>query len=517
MSRHRKERKILENITIETFAAEGRSLARVDGKAVFVPQTIPGDVVDVMVTRNKSSYMEGTVVRMIQPSPDRIAPLCAHYGECGGCKWQSVPYQMQLGFKQKQVTDQLTRIGHLQLGGVRGILGSKKIFEYRNKLEFTFSDRRWLYDGEDPDTIFDPHTPLNPADYPHGFPHNLKNGYSQVNTRHGGFALGFHKEGCFDKVLDIEHCHLQSEPSNEIRLWLKQYAIDHRLSFFNLRECVGYLRSIIIRNNSHGDVMTILCFGPGAAADLTSELAYIAEGNNNNPADALMRAMKERFPQIKSLNYLLNDKLNDTIGDLPVHTYWGEDAIYQQMEDLRFRIGPKSFYQTNTDQAYVLYSVVREFCDFKGDERVYDLYTGTGTIALFVARRVKSVIGIEYVPEAIEDARVNARLNGIENCEFLAGDMKNVLTDEFVAAHGGAPDVIILDPPRAGIHPDVAKVIMNASPAKIVYVSCNPATQARDLSIFDPQYEIVAVQSVDMFPHTHHVENVVALRRREGI
>ncbi len=515
MSRHKKERKILENITVETFAAEGRSLARIDGKAIFVPHTIPGDIVDILVTKNKSSYMEGTVYRMIQASPDRITPLCSHYGECGGCKWQSVPYEMQLRFKHRQVIDQLTRIGHIRLNGVRDILGSRKIYEYRNKLEFSFSDRRWLYDGEDPDMVFDPHTPLNPADYPNGFPHNLKGGYSQVNTRPEGFSLGFHKEGCFDKVLDIKHCHLQPEPSNEIRLWLKQYAIDHKLSFFNLRECVGYLRSIIIRNNSRGDVMTVLCFGPGAKNDIAARLEYKEGEQPINAADALMKALKERFPQIKSLNYVLNDKMNDTIGELPVFTYYGDDAIYQEMEDLKFKIGPKSFYQTNTEQAYVLYSTVREFCDFKGGERVYDLYTGTGTIALFVARKVKSVIGIEYVPEAIEDAKVNARLNGIGNCEFLSGDMKDVLTDEFISSHGGSPDVIILDPPRAGIHPDVARVILNARPSKIVYVSCNPATQARDLATLDTDYEVVAVQAVDMFPHTHHVENIVALRRRD--
>jgi len=513
MSRHKKERKILENVTIETFAAEGRSMSKIDGKAIFVPQTIPGDIVDIMVTRNKTSYMEGTVIRMVKPSPDRIAPVCEHYGDCGGCKWQSVPYGMQIRFKHKQVTDQLTRIGHLQLGGVRSILGSRNIFEYRNKLEYTFSDRRWLYEGENPDVIFDPHTPLDPADYPDGFPRNLRSGYSQVNTRPEGFSLGFHKEGCFDKVLDIRHCHLQPEPSNEIRLWLKQYAVEHSLRFFNLRECVGYMRSVIIRNNSCGDVMVTLSFGPDAREDIAVRLKY-GEGKPLNPADALMHALQDRFPQIKSLNYVFNDKLNDAVGDLPVLNYSGEDAIYQEMEDLRFKIGPKSFYQTNTDQAYVLYSVVREFCGFKGDERVYDLYTGTGTIALFIARMVKSVIGIEYVPEAIADAKVNARLNGIDNCEFLSGDMKNVLTDDFVAAHGGAPDVIILDPPRAGIHPDVAQVILNARPEKIVYVSCNPATQARDLAIMDADYEIVGVQPVDMFPHTHHVENVVALHRR---
>jgi len=511
MARKNKERKILNDVLIEDFAAEGKSIAHIDGKVLFVPWTIPGDVVDVTVIRTKSSFMEGIVKLMARPSPDRITPVCDHYGECGGCRWQSVPYPLQLKFKRKQVIDQLTRIGHINLPEIPETLGSKNIFEYRNKLEFTFSDRRWLYDNERAEDLFDEPRILNPADYPDGFPDYLRKGYSMVNTRPEGFSLGFHKEGSFDKVLDIRHCHLQPEPSNEIRNWLKEYAIVNHLSFFNLREQVGYLRNVVIRNNSSGDVMVVLVFGPDASSDLSAPFSY---PDASNRASALLFSLRQQFPQVKSLNYVLNDKRNDTINDLQVVNYAGEDAICQEMEGLKFKIGPKSFYQTNTEQAYALYSTVRDFCHFSGGERVYDLYTGTGTIALFVARQVSSVIGIEYVPEAIEDAKLNARMNGIENCDFLAGDMKDVLTEDFIVSHGGSPDVIILDPPRAGIHPDVADVILKAAPSRIVYVSCNPATQARDLAIFDVLYRVTAVQPVDMFPHTHHVENVVSLVKR---
>ncbi len=500
----KKEKIILNNVEIESVAAEGNSIARIDGKVLFVPLCIPGDVVDVRILRKKSGFMEGVVVNMVKPSPERIDPFCSHYGTCGGCKWQALPYDLQLKFKQQQVVDQLTRIGKLELPEIEPIAGSDKTREYRNKLEFTFSDRRWLFEGERGDDIFSPPTQLDPADYPNGFPRHLRLGYSSVNSRPEGFGLGFHIGGAFDKVLDIKQCHLQPEPSNKIRNFVKEYAIEHGLSFFNLREQVGLLRTLVIRTNSKGDVMvTLACTSLGEG-----------EINGKAPVLSLLDAISERFPEIKSLHYVINSKGNDSFGDLPVVNYAGEDAIYEQMEDLCFKIGPKSFYQTNSEQAYRLYSIVREFADLKGGERVYDLYTGTGTIAQFISKKAASVIGIEYVPEAIEDARINAANNGITNCTFYAGDMKDILTSEFIAEHGGAPDVIIIDPPRAGIHPDVAQVILDANPEKIVYVSCNPATQARDLSILSQKYRITRVRPVDMFPHTVHIENVVALERR---
>ncbi len=505
MSRKAKQKEILYNIEVEQVAAEGNSLSHVDGKVIFVPQVIPGDVIDVQVIRKKSGYMEGRCINMVKPSQDRMDPFCEHYGSCGGCKWQPLPYPLQLKYKQQQVYDQLTRIGKLELPseGISEILGSVKTTQYRNKLEFTFSDRRWIFAGESPELLFDPPIELKREDFPNGvFPSYLKNGYSSINKRPDGFGLGFHIVGSFDKVLDIHKCHLQMEPTNQIRLFIKKYAIENNISFFNLREQKGELRSLIVRNNSKGDFMVTVVFGGDANKRLSSILS------------PLLDALQTSFPQIKSLNYVVNDKKNDTIGDLSIINYSGDDAIYEEMEGLRFKIGPKSFYQTNSDQAYRLYSIVRKLADFKGDERVYDLYTGTGTIALFIARNVGSVIGIEYVPEAIEDAKVNALNNGIDNCSFFAGDMKDILSEEFISNNGGDPDVIILDPPRAGIHPDVAKVILQASPSKILYISCNPATQARDLSIFSQQYSIVAVAPVDMFPHTHHVENIVSLIKK---
>lgn len=506
MSRKVKPKEILENVLIEQVAAEGNSLAHVDGKVLFVPQVIPGDIVDVQIARKRSSFMEGFPIRIVKPSPDRIEPFCEHYGSCGGCKWQPLPYPLQLQYKQQQVIDQLSRIGKLELNGIQPILGSENTTQYRNKLDFTFSDRRWLLKGESPEEVFAPPTPLDPNDFEGGvFPHHLRNGYSSVNTRPEGYGLGFHIVGCFDKVIDIRHCHLQPEPSNAIRNYIKQYAIDHHLSFYNLREQKGFLRNIIVRNNLKGDVMLIVAFS----------LAHLPQTFAPQEAmESMLKDIQAKFPQIKSLNYLINDKKNDSYGDLEIINYSGDDAIYEEMEGLRFKIGPKSFYQTNSLQAYRLYSIVREFADLHGDEKVYDLYTGTGTIALFVARQVRSVIGIEYVPEAIEDAKANALDNGISNCDFYAGDMKDILTSEFIESHGGRPDVIILDPPRAGIHGDVAKVILEAKPDKIVYVSCNPATQARDLAILSSDYAITAIRPVDMFPHTHHVENVVGLKRK---
>lgn len=518
-SRKKKSKEILTNVTIEAVAAEGNSLAHINGKVLFVPQTIPGDVVDVQLTRIKSSFMEGRISRIVNPSPDRIAPFCDYYGVCGGCKWQPLPYKMQLEFKQQQVFDQLHRIGKLNLPPLSEdntvfdiskpaffpILGSEKTTEYRNKLEFTFSDRKWLREGENPDDFFSPVVQLNPDDFEGGiFPHNLRKGYSSINNRSEGFGLGFHIGGAFDKVLDISKCYLQREPSNEIRNFVKQYAIENSLSFFNLREQSGLLRNLMVRTNKNGDVMVVLAATSPAVDE--KGVSHI---------EKLLAAMGDKFPQIKSLNYVINNKYNDTLGDLPVVHFAGDDAIYEEMEGLNFKIGPKSFYQTNSEQAYRLYCVVRDFADIKPTDTVYDLYTGIGTIALFIARRAAKVIGIEYVPEAIEDAWVNARNNGIDNCEFFAGDMKDVLSSDFIAVHGGNPDVVILDPPRAGIHPDVARVILEAAPKRIVYVSCNPATQARDLAILSSQYEIVHVRPVDMFPHTQHLENVVGLKKIE--
>ena len=464
---------------IEAVAAEGNSIAHVDGKVLFVSQAIPGDVVDVQVNKVRSGYMEGYIKRLVTPSPYRTKPFCEHFGVCGGCSWQMLPYEMQLSFKQQQVVDQLTRIGHLALPEISPILGSEKTQCYRNKLEYTFSERRWILEGEDPDA-------LSPEQR---------------------LGLGFHIGGFFDKVLDIKQCHLQREPSNAIRLFIKQYAIDNGLSFWNLREQHGFLRNLMIRTTSTGETMVVVVFGSEAAP-------AAAEPRRN----ALLDALKARFPEISSLYYVINCKCNDAFGDLECVLYSGAEAVYEKMENLRFKIGPKSFYQTNSEQAYRLYSVVRDFViegiENGGDSPViYDLYTGTGTIAIFLSSLASKVVGIEYVPEAIEDAKVNAAENAIENAEFFAGDMKDVLNAGFIEAHG-RPDIVVLDPPRAGIHPDVAKVLMDCAPRRMVYVSCNPATQARDLAIFSSEYDIVHVQSVDMFPHTTHVENVVSLVRR---
>lgn len=466
----RKDKIVLYNVEIESVAAEGNALARVDGKVLFVPQCIPGDVVDVRLTRKRSGYMEGIVVNMVKPSPLRVEPFCKHYGVCGGCKWQALPYDLQLKYKQQQVVDQLTRIGHLQLPEITPILGSEEIENYRNKLEFTFSNRRWLLSGEDPEAI-------SPTER---------------------LGLGFHISGFFDKVLDIRECHLQAEPSNAIRNFVREYAIENGLTFFDLREQVGYLRNMIVRTASNGDVMLIMVF------------FYEDEALRRGLLDALVA----KFPQITSLHYVINGKKNDSISDLPCVRYYGEDCIYDTMEDIRFRISPKSFYQTNSKQAYRLYSVVREFADLKGDEVLYDLYTGTGTIGLFLSGKAKKVVGIEYVQEAIDDAKINAANNGITNSHFYAGDMKDMLTGKFIEENGH-PDIVVLDPPRAGIHPDVAAVLLEAAPERMVYVSCNPASQARDLAILCQKYEITAVRPVDMFPHTHHVENVVALRLKK--
>ena len=465
MSR-KKQDIILENVLIESVAAEGKALARVDGTVLFVPFAVPGDVVDVKVTKKKKNYMEGYILRIVTPSEHRLEPFCSHFGVCGGCKWQPLPYPMQLQAKQQQVYDQLVRIGHLEVPEISPIIPSDKTVYYRNKLEFTFSRRRWIFADEDPDSMPD-------------------------EERCG---LGFHVGKFFDKVLDIKQCYLQKDPSNSIRLFIRDYALEHGLEFFDIREHTGFLRNMFIRTSESGSVMLIICFYHEDAEARTT----------------LLDAVSAAFPQITSLYYVINGKANDSISDQECILYKGEEAIYEYMEGLKFKIGPKSFYQTNTGQAYKLYSVAREYAGLTGNETVYDLYTGTGTIAQFVSSKVRKVIGIEYVPEAIADAKENARANGISNCDFYAGDMKDILTDGFVEQHG-RPDVVILDPPRAGIHPDVANVILNAEPKRIVYVSCNPASQARDLAILSSKYTITAVQPVDMFPHTHHVENVVRL------
>ena len=461
---------ILENVKIEAVAAEGKSLAHVDGTVVFVEFAVPGDIVNVKVTKKKKNYMEGFILEIVKPSEDRLQPFCEHFGICGGCRWQPLPYDMQLKAKQQQVWDQLVRIGHLEIPDISPILPSDKTKYYRNKLEFTFSNKRWIYNNEDPDSLTDEER----------------------------LGLGFHVGKFFDKVLDIKHCSLQPEPSNEIRLFIREYAVTHELEFYNIRENTGFLRNLIIRNNQVGDVMLTVCF------------AY----DDQDKIVPMLDAIAAEFPQIKSLHYVINEKLNDSISDLDCILYKGEDAIWETMGKLKFKIGPKSFYQTNSEQAYKLYSVAKEFAALTGNEVVYDLYTGTGTIAQFISDKASKVIGIEYVKEAIEDARINAEANGITNCTFFDGDMKDILTADFIKEHG-KPEVMIIDPPRAGMHPDVVKVIMEAAPERIVYVSCNPASQARDLAMMSPMYEITAVQPVDMFPHTMHVENVCALKLKD--
>lgn len=465
----RGKKPLLHEVKIEKIAAEGKSIAYIDEKVLFVPNTIPGDIVDVQVTRKRKSFMEGFVTEYRHLSELRCEPFCAHFGVCGGCKWQNLPYEQQLAFKQQEVVDNLTRIGKVELPQVNPIIGSPKTIEYRNKLEFTFCDKRYLTNEE------------------------LKSGEEIVRTP----ALGFHIPGMFDKVLDINECRLQGAPSNELRNFIREYALAHEMSFYNVREHSGMLRNLIVRTASTGQIMVII--------------SYTGEASELMPA--LLDAVVANFPQITSLMYVQNDKFNDTIGDLDIKCWYGVDHIFEEMEGLKFKIGPKSFYQTNSEQAYNLYFKTREFAGLTGDEVVYDLYTGTGTIANFVARKAKKVVGIEYVPEAIEDAKVNSAINGIDNTIFYAGDMKDVLSDSFIAKHG-APDVIITDPPRAGMHEDVVNTILRAAPKRVVYVSCNSATQARDLHLMDSMYRVVAVQSVDMFPHTHHVENIVLLEKR---
>ena len=470
--RKKKELPLFENVKVEAVAAEGKAIARIDDQVVFVPFVAPGDVVDLKVKKKKHSYMEAVAVNYHQMSELRVQPVCRHFGICGGCKWQHLIYQEQIKAKQQQVVDALTRIGKIQLPEISPILGSEKIYEYRNKLEFGFSDKRWLTDEE----------------------------IAQDVKFESMDALGFHITGAFDKILDIEECHLMDPVNNKIRNDIREYALQHSLSFYDLRENKGLLRSIMIRNSNSGELMLLVQF-------------RIENEQERGQAMELMQHLADSFPQITSLLYVDNHKCNDTFADQTVNVFKGNEFIFEMMEDLKFKVGPKSFYQTNTDQAFNLYKVARDFAQLSGDELVYDLYTGTGTIANFVAKKARKVVGIEYVEDAILDAKVNSQINGIDNTVFFAGDMKDILNQEFILRHG-KPDVIITDPPRAGMHKDVVDAILFAQPKRIVYVSCNPATQARDLQLLDQLYKVTKVQPVDMFPHTQHVENVVLLEIR---
>ncbi len=469
MARKKKELPVIEQVEIVDVAAEGKAIARVNDLVVFVPFVAPGDIVDLQLYRRKHKYAEGRVLKIHKYSDVRTEPFCSHFGICGGCKWQHLPYEQQLFYKQKQVEDNLIRIGKISFPEISPIKGSSKIRFYRNKLEFTFSNKSWLTQEE-------------------------LNSEQTFDCRN---ALGFHIPGMFDKVLDIKKCWLQDDISNLIRLEIRKYTIEHDYPFFDLREQSGLMRNIIVRTASTGEIMLIVVFFR----------------KDTEKIQALMSHIAEVFPQITSLLYIINQKANDTITDQKVHVFRGRDYIIESMEGLQFKVGPKSFYQTNSEQAYELYKIVRDFAGLNGTELVYDLYTGTGTIANFIASQAHKVIGIEYVPEAIEDAKVNSALNGIENILFYAGDMKDILTQDFINEHG-RPDVIITDPPRAGMHDDVIKTILFAEPGTIVYVSCNPATQARDLGLLDEKYKVTRVQPVDMFPHTHHVENVVLLKKK---
>lgn len=467
--RKKKPLPIIENVEIVDVAAEGKSIAKIDDMVVFIPYGAPGDIVDIKLDKKKKSFAEAHIERMVRPSEIRIEPFCEHFGVCGGCKWQHLPYDFQLKFKRQQVVDALQRIAKVEIPEIPTTIGSDNTTCYRNKLEYTFSNKSWL--------TFE----------------QMKSGEEFPDRN----AVGFHIPGAFDKVLNINKCWLQDNISNEIRLFIRDYALSKGYTFYDLKNQQGLMRTIMVRIASTCEIMLIVVFGE----------------NNPEAVNDVMEAIKEKFPQITSLLYVINLKVNDTIGDQEVITYSGKPYIEEEMEGLKFRIGPKSFYQTNSHQAYKLYSKTREFAHLTGNELVYDLYTGTGTIANFVARQCRKVVGVEYVPEAIDDARLNSQVNGIDNTLFYAGDMKDILTDSFVAEHG-VPDVMIIDPPRAGMHEDVVKVILNAAPKRIVYVSCNPATQARDVALLDCKYKITDIQPVDMFPHTHHVENIIAMDLR---
>ncbi|MCB2196631.1 MAG: 23S rRNA (uracil(1939)-C(5))-methyltransferase RlmD [Bacteroidetes bacterium] len=469
MGRKRRSLPLIENIEITDVAAEGKAIAKVDNKVIFITQVVPGDIVDIQVTKKRKSFMEAIPVKFHKYSDIRVEAFCKHFGVCGGCKWQNLPYSEQLKYKHQQVIDNLERIAKVELPEIDNILPSDKTQFYRNKLEFTFSNKRWLTKDE-------------------------------INTEEKldrNNALGFHVPKIWDKIVDIEKCYLQGDPSNAIRNEIRDYADENNLSYFDLRKQQGFLRNLIIRTSTTNELMVIMVF------------FY----EDKKLIDGLLNHVAAKFPEITSLMYIVNSKANDSITDQEVILFQGNDHIFEQMEDLKFKIGPKSFYQTNSEQAYNLYSKAREFADLTGNEVVYDLYTGTGTIANFVAKKAKKVVGIEYVPEAIEDAQVNSEINQIDNTLFFAGDMRKILVPEFIAEHG-TPDVIITDPPRAGMHPDVVQTILQANPVKIVYVSCNPATQARDISLLDQNYKVSKVQPVDMFPHTYHVENIVLLDHR---
>ena len=473
MSRKKKVLPILENVEISAVAAEGKALARVDEMVVFVPYVVPGDVVDLQITRKKHHYAEAVAVKFHRYGSSRTQSFCPHFGVCGGCKWQCLSYEAQLSAKQQQVMDALQRIGGVELPQCSPILGSQKTTQYRNKLEFGFSNKAWLTQEQ----------------IASGERFSLPG------------AVGFHTSGSFDKILPIDTCYLMDDINNRLRNGIRDYAYQHSLSFYDQREHKGLLRGMMVRLSNTGELMLLIQF-------------CISSEDERAQAMGFLNWIVASFPQVSSLLWVDNQKYNDTFGDLDVHCYYGTDHIYQTMEGLRFKVGPKSFYQTNTDQAYILYKVARDFASLSGQELVFDLYTGTGTIANFVAHEARQVIGIEYVPEAIEDARENSRINGIDNTLFYAGDMKDILNRDFIAKHG-RPDVIITDPPRAGMHSDVIDVILFAAPKRVVYVSCNPATQARDLQMLDKDYQVTAVQPVDMFPHTQHVENVVLLERRQ--
>ena len=463
------KQKFFEDVRIIDIAEEGKGVGKTDDFVLFVDKAIPGDVADVQVYKSKKNFGEGRIVALKQPSEYRVEPFCEHFGTCGGCKWQHMTYEGQLKFKQKSVADALGRIAKIDVEGIMDIVPSPEDRYYRNKLEYTFSDRRWLYDGE-----------------------NKEDETLNMN------ALGFHIPGRFDKILDVKHCYLQAEPSNTLRNNIRDFVIAQGYSFYNLRNHEGALRNLIVRTSSTGEVMVIVVF------------AYVSE----EEVSKLMNFIDARFPEITSLLYIINQKKNDTIFDQDVIAFKGPEYIHEEMNGIKFRIGPKSFYQTNSIQALRLYEITRDFAGFTGDELVYDLYTGAGTIANFIAGHVKEVVGVEYVPTAIEDAKVNSAINNITNTKFYAGDMKDVLVADFVAEHG-KPDVIITDPPRAGMHPDVVNRLMEIEAEKIVYVSCNAATQARDLLVLKEKYDTVKIQPVDMFPHTQHVENVVLLVLRE--
>ncbi len=469
MSRKKRQPITVENVKITDIAGEGKAIAKVEGRVVFVPYTVPGDVVDLQIYRKRKNFAEGRVLKFNQYSEKRTQPFCEHFGTCGGCKWQMLPYFDQIAFKQQQVQDNLERIGKIELPEINPILGSLQTQFYRNKLEFTFSNKRWLTQEEI----------------------NSTEDFKQMN------GLGFHIPGKFDKVLDINKCWLQDDISNQIRNAIKQFCLKNDYTFFDLRAQNGLMRNLIVRTSTTGEIMLIVVFYE----------------NDTEKIETLLNYIKEEFPAITSLLYVINQKANDTITDQEIKVWSGNDHIFEQMDELRFKIGAKSFYQTNSKQAYNLYKIARDFAQLTGEETVYDLYTGTGTIANFVAKQAKQVIGIEYVAEAIEDAKINSAINKIENTRFFAGDMKDVLNKEFIAQHG-KPEVIITDPPRAGMHADVVEAILFAQPQRIVYVSCNPATQARDLALLDVDYKVEIIQPVDMFPHTHHVENVVLLQKR---